>query len=151
MLERFFYKLLVFLGLIKETEEKEKIEPLYEKNQLMSECEYKFYKKMEELKIDYEIMPQVNLASIIKRKDKSKFHNELFRNIDFAIFSKDYKELLLLIELNDNSHNKYERKDRDLKVKKICNDVNIKLMTFYTNYPNEKDYILNRIKNEIKK
>ncbi len=59
------------------------------------------------------------------------------------------KNILLLIELNDSSHNKNVRKDRDLKVKKICNDANIKLITFYTKYPNEKDYVINRIKQEI--
>ncbi|HIS86762.1 MAG TPA: DUF2726 domain-containing protein [Candidatus Caccenecus avistercoris] len=60
------------------------------------------------------------------------------------MFSKEY-ELLLLIELNDASHNQIKRKDRDLKVKKILNDCNIPLLTFYTFYPNEKNYVLNRI------
>ena len=75
--------------------------------------------------------------------------NELFKNIDFAIFDKDYKNVLLLIEINDSTHNKINRKDRDLKVKKICNDCNIKLITFYTKYPNEKEYVLKRIKEEL--
>lgn len=135
-----------------ETEDiKPKNNPIYKKKRLMTNCEQEFYNKMSSLKADYEIMPQVNLATIINRTDNVKYHNELFRNIDFAIFSKNYEDVLLLIELNDKSHNKYSRKDRDLKVKKICNDANIKLMTFYTNYPNEKDYIINRIKNEIEK
>ena len=48
-----------------------------------------------------------------------------------------------------NKKNKRKRKNRDLKVKKICNTAKIKLITFYTKYPNEKDYIINRIKKEI--
>lgn len=36
-------------------------------------------------------------------------------------------------------------------VKEICNSANIKLITFYTKYPNEKEYVLNRIISEIKK
>ena len=151
MLRDLIYKILVFLGLIKEEEKKEEINPTYAKRDLMTKCEKDFYNKMIELKNDYEIIPQVNLATIINRLDKVKYHNELFRNVDFAIFSKNYEDILLLIELNDNSHNKYDRKDRDLKVKKICNDAKIKLITFYTNYPNEKDYVINRIKNEIEK
>lgn len=67
----------------------------------------------------------------------------------FAIFDKEFSKILLLIELNDNTHNKLNRKDRDLKVKKICNDAGIKLITFYTKYPNEKQYVLNRIKEEL--
>ena len=94
-------------------------------------------------------MPQLNLAAVVKKINNNRYYSELFRNIDFAIFTKDYQELLLLIELNDQTHNNYNRKDRDLKVKKICNDIGVKLMTFYTKYPNEKAYVINRIKNEL--
>ena len=109
----------------------------------MTASEFAFFKKIQELEAKYIIIPQVNLAAIID-KAESKYHNELFSNIDFGIFSKEY-ELLLLIELNDASHNQIKRKDRDLKVKKILNDCNIPLLTFYTFYPNEKNYVLNRI------
>lgn len=149
VLKEIIYKILVFLGIINEEAVQNKNEPLYSKKALMTKCEKDFYNKLLDLKNDYEIMPQVNLATIIKRLDKTKYHNELFRNVDFGIFSKNYEELVLLIELNDSSHKQYNRTDRDLKVKKICNDANIKLITFYTNYPNEKDYVINRIKKEI--
>ena len=92
---------------------------IYEQKPLMSNYEFKFYKILEELKEEYEIMPQINLASIIKKINNNKYYSELFRNIDFAIFSKDYKELLLLIEINDKTHNELSRKDRDLKIKKF--------------------------------
>ena len=36
-----------------------------------------------------------------------------------------------------------------MKVKKICNDIGVKLITFYTKYPNEKTYVINRIKSEL--
>ena len=70
-------------------------------------------------------------------------------NFSPIFFSKDYKKLLLLIEINDQTHDRYKRQDRDLKVKKICNDVNVKLISFYTKYPNEKNYVINRIEKEI--
>ena len=54
-------------------------------------------------------------------------------------------ELFLLIELNDSSHKNISRRDRDLKVKKILNDAGIPLINFYSNYPNEKEYVINRI------
>ena len=96
------------------------------------------------------ILPQINLATIVKKNNKG-YLTELFRNIDFAIFSKDFSELLLLIELNDKTHATNKRKKRDLKVKKICGDCNYKLITFYTTYSNEKDYVVNRIIKEIEK
>lgn len=40
-------------------------------------------------------------------------------------------------------------KKRDIKVKDICNKAGIKLITFYTKYSNEKEYVKNRIKEEL--
>lgn len=139
-----FYKLF---GInIKEEEKKKDI--IYAKKNFMTQTELKFYKILMELSNDYNVIPQINLATIVKKVNKG-YINELFKNIDFAIFDKEFKEVLLLIELNDSSHEQYNRKDRDLKVKKICNDTNLKLMTFYTKYPNEKNYVINRIRNAI--
>lgn len=121
----------------------------YEKKTIMSDYEIMFYNRMKDLETEYNIVPQLVLSSVVDKKSKQKYRSELYRIIDFAIFSKDYSKLLLLIELNDNTHNQRKRKDRDLKVKKICNSAKIKLITFYTKYPNEKDYIINRIKKEI--
>lgn len=121
----------------------------YEKKPIMSDYEIMFYNRMKDLETEYNIVPQLVLSSVVDKKSKQKYRSELYRIIDFAIFSKDYSKLLLLIELNDNTHNQRKRKDRDLKVKKICNSAKIKLITFYTKYPNEKDYIINRIKKEI--
>ena len=123
----------------------------YFKKQLMTDCEYEFYNKIKILEEHFKIVPQVNLAAIIKKMSKQKFQNELFRNIDFAIFTKDYSKLLLLIELNDKTHNQEERKNRDQKVKMICKEAGIKLICFYTTYSNEKEYVVNRILNEIEK
>lgn len=114
----------------------------------LTNSEFSFYKKMLPLQEKgYIIIPQLNLASIIE-KHNSNFRNELFRNIDFAIFDQNFN-LLLLIELNDSSHQRSDRKNRDLKVKKILNDCHIKLLTFYTTYPNETTYVVNRILNAI--
>ena len=38
-----------------------------------------------------------------------------------------------------------------MKVHEICKNANIPIITFYTNYPNEEQYVLNRIMNEINK
>lgn len=146
------YKILVFLGIIKETKPKaKKEETTYVLKPLMTAYEYKFYQILKTLEDEYIIVPQLNLASIVKKMNNNKYYNELFRNIDFAIFTKDYKKLLLLIEINDETHNQRKRKDRDLKVKKICNDIGVSIMTFYTKYPNKKKYVLNRIEKELNK
>ena len=118
-------------------------EIIYYKKKIITDNEIAFFNKFRELNAKYIIIPQVNLASIIEKRG-GKYHSELFRNIDFGIFDINYN-LLLLIELNDKSHTNIKRKDRDLKVKKILSDCQIPLLTFYTYYPNEKGYVLNRI------
>lgn len=143
------YKILVFLGLINEKKEIIREETIYQKRNFMTNYEYKFYQNIKELEDEYQIVPQLNLAAVTKKINNNRYYSELFRNIDFAIFSKDYQELLLLIEINDQTHNNYNRRDRDMKVKKICNDIGVKLITFYTKYPNEKTYVINRIKSEL--
>lgn len=147
------YKILTFLGLIQQDTNSinytKNEETIYTRKKLMTDYEYKFYNILKQLQDNYTIVPQLNLAAVVKKINNNRYYSELFRNIDFAIFTKDYQELLLLIELNDQTHNNYNRKDRDLKVKKICNDIGVKLMTFYTKYPNEKAYVINRIKNEL--
>lgn len=132
-----------------ETEQKEQFK-IYKRKEFMTPSELIFYQTLKALEPEYKVIPQVNLASIIKKVNKG-YINELFKNIDFAIFDNEFKKVLLLIELNDSTHNQINRKDRDLKVKKICNDANIKLITFYTKYPNEREYVINRIKGEIEK
>ena len=136
------YKILTFLGLIQQDTNSinytKNEETIYTRKKLMTDYEYKFYNILKELQDNYTIVPQLNLAAVVKKINNNRYYSELFRKIDFAIFTKDYQELLLLIELNDQTHNNYNRKDRDLKVKKICNDIGVKLMTFYTKYPNEK-------------
>lgn len=124
----------------------------YQSKQLMSEYEKYFYEILSKnFAQDYIIMPQVNLASIIEKiKDfPTQYQNELYRNIDFGVFDKNSMKPLLLIEINDKTHNQPDRIKRDLKVKEICNQANIKLITFYTKYDNKPNYIISRVKKEL--
>ena len=148
-MKNIIYKILKYFGLIQEENKERRKDTIYIQKPIMTDYEYRFYQILKELENKYIIVPQLNLAAVIKKVNNNRYYSELFRNIDFAIFSKDYKKLLLLIEINDQTHDRYKRQDRDLKVKKICNEVNVKLISFYTKYPNEKNYVINRIEKEI--
>lgn len=126
----------------------------YEKKELLTEYEKYFYNIISSnFGNDYVIMPQVNLASVVNKiKDFPKqYQNELYRNIDFGIFTKVTLSPLLLIEINDKTHEQKERQERDKKIKEICDKANIKLITFYSKYDNKPNYVINRIKNELEK
>jgi len=96
----------------------------------------------------YIVQPQVNLASIIDKKGSFKYQNELFRNIDIGIFYPDYKPLAL-IEINDMSHNDQRRQERDKKVKLICEEAGIQLITLWTKYGVNQKYITDRVNQAI--
>lgn len=125
----------------------------YIKKQLMTNNEKYFYNILKELEneLNIKIQPQINLATIVKKVNNNKYINELFRNIDFGIFNKDYENLLLLIEIDDISHKNKNRIIRDKKVNKILKEAQIKLIRFYTKYPNKPEYVKNRIIEELKK
>jgi len=120
----------------------------YKKKPYLSQTERKFLDSIKELEQYVIIVPQVNLASVIQKTGEYKWQNELYRNTDFGIFDKDYN-LLLLVELNDSTHTEPGRKKRDMKVIDICDKAGIQLMTFYTNKPNEKTFVLHRISEAI--
>ena len=151
IIENIIRKILIFFGIIKKEEEeilKEKT--IYKKKNIMTDYEYKFYLILKELeKYNYKVIPQVNLATIVEKVNNKKYYTELFRNIDFVIFNEDLTDVLLLIEVNDATHNTKKRKSRDIKVKSICANAGLNLITFYTKYANEKSYVLNRVLTSI--
>ena len=122
---------------------------LYETKPFMTLYERKIYNILLKLGDNYKIIPQINLASIIRKKNNNHYYSDLFRNIDFAIFDKECNKLLLLIEIDDSTHDNYKRKQRDQKVNDICKNASIKLIHFYMKYPNNEDYVINRVMKEL--
>lgn len=122
---------------------------IYElKNCIMTKNEISYYNAIiNSLPNGYHLQPQVNLASVIKRTDDSKFHNELFRNIDFLILTNNFKPVAF-IEINDATHSDPNRVKRDKKVKEICEEAGISIITFWTKYGINQQYIDKRI-NEV--
>ena len=145
----YFYKLR--RGNLSKDNNLQYISGIYSRRKFMTDYERYFYNIFVELEQEFmiKVVPQVGLSTIVKKEVNNKYISELFRNIDFAIFDKDYKEVLLLIEINDSTHNTRKRIARDKKVEKILKDAGIKLIKFYSNYPNKYDYVKSRVRNEI--
>lgn len=78
------------------------------------------------------------------RTDNARLHNELFRNVDFLITDVEYQPKII-IEINDQSHLTAERKERDEKVKKICEKAGIPILKLWTSYGINPEYIKSRI------
>ena len=98
----------------------------------------------------YYVFPQINLASFIDRTDDARFHNELFRNVDFLVTDAEYKPKFI-IEINDQTHLNNERRERDEKILKICEEAGIPILKFWTSYGITPEYIKGRINETLSK
>ncbi len=127
-------------------------EYLYQlKRSLMTRNEQNYYAAI--LKIlpsGYLLFPQVNLAAFITRTDNFKYRNELFRNVDFLITDDRYAPKAI-IEINDNTHTESDRKERDQKVKYICEEAGIPIVKLWTSYGIDSQYIHGCVQHALSK
>ena len=93
---------------------------------------------------DYLVLPQINLASVID-KVGAGYRSELFRNADFGIFDFNFRPILL-IEINDDTHFRRDRAERDKKVAIICKKARLPLITFWTKDGIDNEVIFKTIK-----
>ncbi len=125
------------------------MEEKYIKKDFLTQKEKDFYNFLIQFESKYNIriIPQVNLGTIVEKEKNinNGYRNELFKNIDFGVFDNEFN-LLFLVEFNDKSHNREDRKERDNKVKKICSQVAIKLIPIkYSDFDNEKELLTKKI------
>ena len=119
------------------------------KEYLMTRNEANFYDAIAPcLPNGYHLVPQVPLNAVVDKVDGSKYRNELFRIIDFGVFDEGWR-IKFVIELNDESHNTYQRRSRDNKVKSILEAAGIPLITLWESYGVKPDYTKKRIDEEL--
>ncbi len=97
----------------------------------------------------YIVLPQVSLRSILIRTDNAKFQNELFRIADGLICRAEDYHPVAIIEINDSSHQQNSRRYRDNKVKNICEEAGLPIITLWTSYGINEEYIKQRVQNAI--
>lgn len=128
---------------------KERIEslPYRKKNFLMTKAEYNFDKILREAVAgNYEIERQVLLSKLVEptsenhidfktgrefNPDRSKIDK---KTIDFVLFNKVGYTPYLAIELDDSSHLRVDRKERDSFVEDVLSSVGIKLVRIKNAY-----------------
>ncbi len=120
-------------ALLYKPKEKIKLNSKYErKATMLTKPEYNFLVLLRGISPDkYEVVPQVALANVIDKKTNTSYRNELFRVCDYCFVDRETFEPLLLVELNDRSHLRADRQERDAKVAAICADAKLPLVTFW--------------------
>ena len=104
--------------------------PFYKK-QLLTKPEQVLYFKILEALPEYLIFTQVQLSQILgveKGYSYSEWYNRINRmSVDFVVCNKA-AEIVALIELDDSTHEKEDRKEADRKKDKACKDAGIRLI-----------------------
>lgn len=120
-------------GTRKETEGREEFLPYRKKQFLMTKAEYAFNKVLEEAVGDrYYISRQVPLSNLVEVIDSYKW-NKAYRSkidkktLDFVLFDKNGYTPYLAIELDDSSHSRLDRQERDRFVTNVLQRAGIRL------------------------
>lgn len=104
------------------------------KNFLITRAEHEFFDILVELfGSEYHIFTQVHLPTILEHKVsgqnwKGAFSHINGKSVDFVICDKEYIKPLLAIELDDRSHERPDRIERDSEVERILQDAGIPLL-----------------------
>lgn len=122
------------------------------KKSIVTPCELDFLRTLRKIASDrYEVLPQAALLSVIDKRTETAYRNELFRIIDYVFVDRVTFAPLLLVELNDRSHLRADRKLRDEKVSEICRKAKLPLVTFTTDEAKSFELVRKRVLSEILK
>lgn len=116
----------------------------------MTETEIKFLKELKNITDKYNliILPQIQLQRIFKtynKNDVKSFNKIKSKSIDFAIVDQNYN-YKIFIELDDYTHNRKKRIERDNFINKLFNNYNLILIRIKVS----NKYNLEEIENIIK-
>ncbi len=139
---KFIIPLVIFLVLIQvvknrfRTGIKESQYAYKRKDFLMTPAEHTFFNKLQSAVGEtYYIFPQVHLSSIVDQKVvgqnwKAALSHIDRKSVDFVLCDKEFCKPLLAIELDDYSHNREDRKIRDIEVERILQQASMPLLRF---------------------
>jgi hypothetical protein len=117
-----------------EAESKKKVYHYSKKTFLMSKSESEFFNLLATLAPDiYSVFPQIHLSSIVDHKVKGQNWIAALRTInqksvDFVLCDKPFNRPVLAIELDDWSHEKQDRIERDSLVESILQEAQLPLI-----------------------
>lgn len=128
--------LISLLGNAKKTIKREENEtlPYVKKPYLMTPAEREFFKVLHLAVQDkYYIVPQVQLSKIVQVSGAGKWQYQYknrinLKSVDFVLFDKEYFTPEIVIELDDSSHLRPDRQERDTFVDAIMKKTEIKIV-----------------------
>ena len=113
----------------------------YRKKYLLTKNEYSFYQKIKPIiqEKNLRVLCKIRLADLIEPEPNKNqkewyaaFNRIKSKHIDFAIATENMK-VIVLVELQDNTHQKSDRKERDEFVNTAVTSAGYKLLSVYNN------------------
>lgn len=129
--------------------------PYAKKKYLLTEAELKFFHVLQQAVGDqYYICPQIHLPSIVFTSAKGRQFYSAFsrikqKSVDFVICDKQYLSPLCVIELNDSSHSRSRRQQRDTFVTQILEHIQLPLISIPVSYNYDVDEIKSLLRDRI--
>lgn len=122
----------------------------YERKQyLMSKAEHELFNYLQQAVGDrYYIFPQINLDKIFLAKGEGRYsHRNRIKqkSVDYLLCEKNYLSPILAIELNDSSHNRTDRIERDIFVNSVFESAHLPLLTI----PWQSSYDIETLRSQI--
>lgn len=118
---------------------------------IMTKSEVAFYDKLQKiLGQKFYIVPQAHLGTFLDHKVPGQNWKGAFsvinrKSVDFLICEKETSKPVIAIELDDWTHSKADRIDRDNLVNQIINDAGLLLVRFKEGEWDSEDAILQKI------
>ncbi len=129
---------------------------LYERREfIMSHSEREFFIMLTELiGANYWVFPQIHLPSIVGHKIKGQSWFGAFRHIseksvDFTLCDKKSLQLAMVIELDDPSHERVDRIERDKEVERILESAKLPLLRVKTEEIINREELLRKINEKL--
>lgn len=138
-------------------EEDEKPKYKYSHKQFfLSRAEHEFYDVLvSAVGQDYHVFAQVHLPTIIDHKVRGQNWRPALahidrKSVDFVLCDKKYISPKLAIELDDKSHEREDRKERDIEVERILKEAGLPLLRIENHGSFDTAKIAEQIRNVIK-
>ena len=125
------------------------ITKLYNAKTILTDREYEFYKKLKPLADEYglSVYSKVRLADLVEPKPKAEnpywmecFNKIKAKHIDFALADDD-TAIVALIELDDTSHSRPDRIERDDFVNAVLENTGYTLLRTYGDLDVIEEYL----------
>lgn len=105
----------------------------YAKPYVMTSRENECFKILNEIfNSKWFVMPQVHLSALLDYRVKGQNWNAAFRHIngksvDFVLIGKESYKVICVIELDDSTHSKPDRMERDVEIERMFKEAKIPL------------------------